>query len=98
MLDGEATVIPDRDRPWQRVELGPGAAAILTRAREASTTQIVAGVYVEARLEPGGEHTRVLIDGIEVGTVPGVVSAVTVVGKLERTRPGEPYFLEVQLP
>ncbi len=46
VLDGEATVVPERDRPWQRVELAPGAAPVLTRAREASTMP-----------DPGRQHT-----------------------------------------
>src|SRR5262249_34283151 len=92
-LDGDLSVAPDRDLPWTRVELNAAAAPVLTRAHDGSPAQILGGAWIEVRLE----HSRVLVDGIEVGTIPGTVTA-TVPGRVERQRPGAPYVLEIQLP
>jgi hypothetical protein len=97
VLDGEATVVPDRDKPWHRVALSAGAAPVLARAREASPMQVLTGAWVQARLEPGEGSMRVLLGGVEVGTLAVDAPAATVVGRLERIAPGEPYLLEVQL-
>jgi len=99
-LHGELPPFPDRERAWHEVELDASAAPVLEAARASSSTVIFVDAYIQARLETGAQAARVLIDGVDVGSlsVPVHTSSTTVPGRLRRRRPGEPLALAVQLP
>ena len=101
-LHGELPSIPDRERAWDDVELNASAPPLLERARAASSTVILVDAFIQARLETGIQagRGRVLIDGVDVGSLPTPdhITSTTVPGRLRRQRPGEPLTLAVQLP
>jgi hypothetical protein len=72
---------------------------VLEAARRAAPLPIWQNAWVEARIEPDGERLRVLLNGVEVGTLaaPAGSGAATVPAKIERHRRDAPLELCVQL-
>jgi hypothetical protein len=92
--ESPALPTPARDGVWQPVELRADAQPVLEAARRAAPLPIWQNAFVEARVEPGG---RVMVDGVEVGTVAMRGEGATVPGKIERNRRDGPLELAVQL-
>jgi hypothetical protein len=94
--------LPDRERAWHDVELNSDAAAVLERAHQDSPLVIFVDAFAEAGVEPGIQagRLRVLIDGVEIGSLsaPDDATPAAVPARLRRTRPGAPLTLAVQLP
>jgi hypothetical protein len=63
---------------------------------------IFVDAFAEAGVEPGIQagRLRVLIDGVEIGSLsaPDDATPAAVPARLRRTRPGAPLTLAVQLP